>query len=314
LRKNETLRRLVRETKVSVDNLIMPYFVCEGRSIKNSVKSMPGVNQLSIDNLLKEASVCKNLGIPAILLFGIPKKKDLLGSSAYNKDGIIQRTIRAIKDKRIDILVITDVCLCEYTSHGHCGVVETDSVNNDKTLELLAKTALSHTQAGVDMVAPSSMMDGQVKAIRTVLDKNGFTDIPIMAYSAKFVSNFYGPFREAAESAPSFGDRKSYQMNFSNSEEALREVALDIKEGVDIVMVKPGLGYQDIIYRVKKEFHWPLAVYNVSGEYAMIKAATQKGWLDEKKTVLEIITGFKRAGADIIITYWAKDIAAWLNV
>jgi len=313
LRKNTLLRRLMRETTVSVGNLIMPYFVCEGKAIKNPVTSMPQVNQLSIDNLLKEAQECQRLGIPAILLFGIPKKKDLLGSAAYAKNGIIQKAAAAIKDKRIDILIITDVCLCEYTSHGHCGVLSNKSVDNDRTLNLLAKTALSHAMAGADMVAPSSMMDGQVKAIRTILDKNNFTDIPIMAYSAKFASSFYGPFREAAESTPAFGDRKAYQMDFANSREALREVAQDIKEGADIVMVKPGLGYQDVIYRIKQEFHFPLAVYNVSGEYAMIKAVAQKGWLDEEKAVLEIMTGFKRAGADLIITYWAKDFAEWLN-
>lgn len=314
LRKNTLLRRLMRETTVSVGNLIMPYFVCEGKSVKKPVKSMPGVNQLSIDNLIKEIKECENLRIPAILLFGIPEKKDLLSSGAYAKNGIIQKAIRAIKERRVDILIITDVCLCEYTSHGHCGIIERGAVNNDKTLKLLAKTALSHAAAGADMVAPSSMMDGQVKAIRTILDKNNFTDIPIMAYSAKFASSFYGPFREAAESTPRFGDREAYQMDFANSREALREVEQDIKEGTDIVMVKPGLGYQDIIYRVKKEFRWPLAVYNVSGEYSMVKAAAQKGWLDEQKAVLEIMTGFKRAGADLIITYWAKDIAKWMNV
>ena len=274
---------------------------------------MPGINRLSIDNLLKEAKECQHLGIPAIMLFGIPVKKDLSASWAYDKNGIVQQALQAIKDKCRRILVITDVCLCEYTTHGHCGVIQKGQIDNDKTLPLLAQTALSHVQAGADIVAPSSMMDGQVKVIREILDHHDFSDIPIMAYSAKFASSFYAPFREAALSTPSFGDRKSYQMDFRNSVEALREVFLDLKEGADIVMVKPGLGYQDIVYRVKKEIQQPVAVFNVSGEYAMVKAAANKGYLDEKKIVLEITAGFKRAGADLIISYWAKDIAGWLE-
>ncbi len=323
LRQNKNFRRLIRESIVSIDNLMMPYFVVEGRGIKNRINSMPGIFQLSVDNLIKDVKEAQKQGIPAILLFGIPEKKDELGTSAYDNNGVIQKAIRCIKDKRIDILVVTDVCLCEYTSHGHCGVVRTHDarrtthdasfVDNDSTLELLAKTAISHARAGADMVAPSSMMDGQVKAIREALDENNFKDVPIMAYSAKYASSFYSPFRGAAESTPSFGDRKTYQMDIANADEAVREVRLDIREGADLIMVKPGLGYQDIIYRIKEKFNIPVAVYNVSGEYSMIKAACKSGSLDERNIVLEIISGFKRAGASVIITYWAKDIAEWLR-
>lgn len=273
---------------------------------------MPGNFHLSVDNLVKEAKEAKKLGIPAIMLFGLPKHKDEEGSQAYARDGIIQLTVRAVKDALPDFTVITDVCLCEYTSHGHCGVVKDGRILNHPTLDLLAKTALSQVESGSDVVAPSAMMDGQVKIIRQTLDENGYDNIPIMAYSAKYASSFYGPFREAANSAPQFGDRKSYQMDPANVEEALREVKLDVEEGADIVMVKPALAYLDVISRVKQEFKVPLAAYNVSGEYAMIKAAAAKGWVDEEGVVLEVLTSIKRAGADIIVTYFAKEGAKWL--
>ncbi len=313
LRKNENFRRLVRETIISVDNLVYPVFVVGGKGIKKPIASMPGHFQMSVDNIVKEAREAKTAGIPALLLFGIPDKKDERATGAYAKDGIIQQAVRGIKDTVPEILVITDVCLCEYTSHGHCGLVEDGRVLNDATLELLAKAALSQAQAGADMVAPSAMMDGQVAAIREALDENALEDIPIMAYCAKYASAFYGPFREAAESAPQFGDRRAYQMNPANTDEAIREISLDVAEGADIIMVKPALPYLDIIYRAKQEFDLPLAAYNVSGEYSMIKAAAQAGWLDEEKTMLETLTAIKRAGADIIITYWAKDAARLLN-
>ncbi len=312
LRRSEALRALVRETKVEVGDLIYPLFVVEGNKIKQEISSMPGQYRLSSDLLPKEVEDIAKLGIPAIILFGIPQKKDEVGSSAYHPKGVIQQAIRAIKKATPDLLVITDVCLCEYTSHGHCGVVVDGYVDNDKTLELLAKTALSHAEAGADMVAPSDMMDGRVKAIRQALDGNGFQNIPIMAYAAKYASAFYGPFREAAESAPQFGDRRSYQMDPPNWREALREVEQDIAEGADIVMVKPALPYLDVIRKVRDTFNHPLAAYSVSGEYAMVKAAAQQGWLDEKRIVLEMLTAIKRAGADIIITYYAKEAARWL--
>ncbi len=313
LRKNENFRRLARETKISVDNLVYPLFVVGGKDVKKPIASMPGNFQLSVDNLVKEAREAHALKIPALLLFGIPDKKDEKASGAYAKDGIIQKAVKVIKEAVPEILVITDVCLCEYTSHGHCGMVEDGRVLNDATLELLAKTALSHAQSGADMVAPSAMMDGQVAAIREALDENALEEIPIMAYAAKYASAFYGPFREAAQSAPQFGDRRAYQMDPANADEAIREISLDVSEGADIIMVKPALSYLDIIYRAKQEFDLPLAAYNVSGEYSMIKAAAQTGWLDEEKTMFETLTAIKRAGADIIITYWAKDAARLLN-
>ena len=313
IRKNENFRRLTRETMFSADNLVYPLFVVGGKGVKKPIASMPGHFQLSVDNLVKEAREAQALKIPALLLFGIPDKKDERASGAYAKDGIIQQAIRSVKEAVSEMLVITDVCLCEYTSHGHCGMVENGRVLNDATLELLAKTALSQAQAGADMVAPSAMMDGQVSAIREALDENALEEIPIMAYAAKYASAFYGPFREAAESAPQFGDRKAYQMDPANADEAIREISLDVSEGADIIMVKPALPYLDIIYRAKQEFDLPLAAYNVSGEFAMIKAAAQVGWLDEEKTMFETLTAIKRAGADIIITYWAKDAARLIN-
>jgi porphobilinogen synthase len=312
LRRSETLRALIRETRVDVGDLIYPLFVVEGNKLKQEISSMPGQYRLSIDLLAKEAEDIAKLGIPAIILFGIPKKKDEVGSSAYDPRGVIQQAIKAIKKAAPELLVITDVCLCEYTSHGHCGVIADGDVDNDKTLELLAKTALSHAQAGADMVAPSDMMDGRVRAIRQALDGDRFQNIPVMAYAAKYASAFYGPFREAAESTPQFGDRRSYQMDPPNWREALREVEQDIAEEADIVMVKPALPYLDVIRKVRDSFNHPLAAYSVSGEYAMVKAAAQQGWLDEKRIVLEMLTAIKRAGADIIITYYAKEAARWL--
>ena len=313
LRKNENFRRLVRETTLSVNDLVYPLFAVTGKSVKKPINSMPGQFQLSVDYLAKEAREAFDLGIPAVLLFGIPAKKDEQGTGAFAKDGIVQQAVKRIKSEVPDMLVITDVCLCEYTSHGHCGILEKDQVQNDLTLEVLAETALSQAKAGADMVAPSAMMDGQIGAIREMLDENALEDIPIMAYSAKYASSFYGPFREAAESAPQFGDRKSYQMDPANGDEAIREISLDVTEGADIIMVKPALAYLDIIHRAKQEFDLPLAAYNVSGEYSMIKAAAQLGWLDEEKAMLESLTAIKRAGADIIITYWAKDLAKVLG-
>lgn len=304
LRKTQALRDMVSETNLSIRNLVMPCFVIEGKNQKRPIPSMPGIYQLSIDNLVLEAKELTRLGIPATLLFGIPDKKDQEGSAAYLEDGLIQRAVRRIKKEVPGIVVITDVCLCSYTTPGHCEVKD-----NDTTLKILTKIALSHAKAGADMVAPSAMMDGQVGVIRKSLDDNGFTDVGIMAYSAKYASSFYGPFREAASCTPKQGDRSSYQMDFRNSDEALREIEADIEEGADIVMVKPALAYLDIIRRVKEKFNIPLAAYNVSGEYSMVKAAAQNGWLDDKKTVLEILTAIKRAGADIIITYHAKEIA-----
>jgi porphobilinogen synthase len=313
LRKNENFRRLIRETSLSVDDLVYPLFAVPGKSVKKPITSMPGQFQLSVDYIAKEAQKAHELGIPAVLLFGIPAKKDEMATGAFAKDGIIQQAVKRIKNEVPDILVITDVCLCEYTSHGHCGMLEKDCIQNDATLEVLAETAISQARAGADMVAPSAMMDGQVAAIREALDENAFEDIPIMAYAAKYASSFYGPFREAAESAPQFGDRKSYQMDPANADEAIREISLDVGEGADIIMVKPALAYLDIICRAKQEFDLPLAAYNVSGEYSMIKAAAQLGWLDEEKAMMESLTAIKRAGADIIITYWAKEAAKLLN-
>ncbi len=312
LRTNENLRRLIRETTVTVNDLIYPLFVRPGKGVRNLINSMPGCCQFSIDELIKEAQEIKALGIPGIILFGIPEKKDEVASEAYAADGIVQKAIKAIKDTIPDLSIATDVCLCEYTSHGHCGLVKDGVILNDPTLELLARQALSHVKAGATMVAPSDMMDGRVKAIRGLLDQEGYSSIPIMSYSAKYASQFYGPFREAAESPPQFGDRKSYQMDPANGDEALREVALDLEEGADIVIVKPALGYLDIIYRVKERFGVPVAAYNVSGEYAMIKAATQLGWLDGEGVMQEVLLSIKRAGADIILTYFAKEMARLL--
>jgi porphobilinogen synthase len=313
LRKNENFRRLIRETRLSADDLIYPLFVVPGKNIKKPIAAMPGNFQLSIDHIVREAQKARELGIPGILLFGIPAHKDELATGAFAKDGIIQQAVKRIKNEVPDILVITDVCLCEYTSHGHCGMIEKGEVANDTTLEVLAETAISHARAGADMVAPSAMMDGQITAIREGLDENNFENIPIMAYAAKYASCFYGPFREAAQSTPQSGDRKSYQMDPANGDEAIREITLDVAEGADIIMVKPALAYLDIIYRARQEFDLPLAAYNVSGEYAMIKAAANLGWLDEEKAMLESLTAIKRAGADIIITYWAMQAAKLLN-
>ena len=313
LRRTENIRRLVRETHISVADFIYPMFAIYGRNVRNPIPSMPGVFQLSIDNLVADVEEVVDLGIPAIILFGIPETKDEVGSSAYDQDGIIQRAVQEVKSAYPDLLVITDVCLCEYTDHGHCGPLKSGQVENDRTLELIAKTSVSHVHAGADMVAPSGMMDGQVMAIRTALDSAGFQHIPIMAYSAKYASAFYGPFRDAAESAPKYGDRRGYQMDIPNSDEALREVSLDIQEGADIVMVKPALSYLDIIRRVKEKFQCPVAAYNVSGEYAMVKAAAEMGWIDEQRVVLEILTSIKRSGADMILTYFAKDATRWIE-
>lgn len=307
------MRRMVRENHLRVDDLIMPLFVCPGNGIKKEIRSMPGNHQMSIDVLIEACKEIVDLGIPAVILFGIPDHKDELGSEAYHDHGIIQRAIAALKKNVPDLYVITDVCLCEYTSHGHCGVIVENDVHNDKTVDLLVKESLSHVRAGADLVAPSDMMDGRIGAIRKALDENAFGHIPIMAYAAKFCSGFYGPFREAAESAPQFGDRRSYQMDPANGDEALREVALDLQEGADIVMVKPALSYLDIIYRVKTQFGVPVAAYNVSGEFAMVKAASANGWLDEARVRDEMLLSIKRAGADLILTYFARDIARLLK-
>lgn len=309
LRKNENFRRMIRETRLSVDDLILPLFAVEGKGIRNPIPSMPGHDQLSADNIVKEAETARTLGIPAIMLFGIPEKKDPLGTSAYDKNGIVQKTVQAVKNKVPDLVVITDVCLCEYTDHGHCGVVEKGCVDNDATLDLLARAAVSHVQAGADMVAPSDMMDGRVAEIREALDEGGFETTPIMSYAAKYCSAFYYPFRQAAESAPKFGDRRTYQMDPANSLEAIREVTMDVEEGADIIMVKPALAYLDIICRVRDEIDLPLAAYNVSGEFSMIMAADKLGWLDGKKIMMETLTAIKRAGADLILTYFAKEAA-----
>ncbi|OAT85549.1 porphobilinogen synthase [Desulfotomaculum copahuensis] len=313
LRANPAMRRLVRETVLAVDDLLYPVFVTYGRDVRKPVEAMPGVYNFSVDTLLEELGPVNELGIPGIMLFGIPETKDELAGGAYDDEGVVQQAIRAVKEEFPDLLVITDVCLCEYTSHGHCGVIKNGCVLNDPTLDLLARTALSHARAGADMVAPSDMMDGRVAAIRRALDEHGYQNVPIMAYAAKYASAYYGPFREAASSAPQFGDRRSYQMDPPNAREALREVRLDIDEGADIVMVKPALAYLDVIQRVRQAFDHPLAAYNVSGEYAMVKAAAQKGWIDERRVVLETLTGIKRAGAEIILTYHAPDAARWLQ-
>ncbi|HLI08159.1 MAG TPA: porphobilinogen synthase [Ktedonobacteraceae bacterium] len=312
-RQNEKLRGLVRETHLNVGQLIYPLFIAEGIAQPREVASMPGVMQWPLEDLGREMERVANLGIPAVLLFGIPEQKDEVGSEAYNPQGIIQQAIRRIKDTTPDMLVITDVCLCEYTSHGHCGVIKNGSVQNDESLALLAQMALSHAEAGADIVAPSDMMDGRVGAIRQMLDEHSLSGTPIMAYSAKFASAFYGPFREAAGSAPQFGDRRSYQMDPANAREALREVDLDIAEGADIVMVKPAMAYMDVIRRVRDHCDLPIAAYNVSGEYAMVKAAAQNGWIDERRIVMEVLTGIRRAGADMLITYFAPEVAQWLK-
>lgn len=313
LRMTERIRAMVKETTISKDDLIYPIFIKEGMEGREAIETMPNQFRLALDEVRDEALEITSLGIPAVILFGIPQKKDATGSEAYNPDGVVQRAIAEIKDEvGDDLVVITDVCLCEYTDHGHCGVVEDEKILNDPTLELLAKEALSHVRAGADIVAPSDMMDGRIGAIREALDKEGFGDTIIMSYAAKHASSFYGPFREAADSTPSFGDRRSYQMDPANANEAMQEVYLDIEEGADIVMVKPALSYLDLIYRVKQEFAVPTAAYNVSGEYAMVKAAAKKGYIDEESIVMEIMTSIKRAGADLILTYHAKDVARWL--
>lgn len=311
-RGNPSIRDMIREAHINVKDFVYPYFIVPGNGVKKEIESLPGVFHFSVDEFIKDAKEAYNLGIPAVLLFGVPDEKDSVGSGAYCENGIVQLALRAVKAEIPSLVVITDVCLCEYTDHGHCGVVKGSNVINDESVELIARTALSHAAAGADMVAPSDMMDARVGAIRELLDVKGFKEIPIMAYSAKYASVFYGPFREAAQSAPQFGDRKSYQMDPANSDEALREIELDIKEGADIVMVKPALAYLDVIRRVKDTFNLPLAAYNVSGEYAMIKAAARLGWLNEKGAVMETLISIKRAGADIIITYFAKDVAKWL--
>ena len=313
LRQNELFRNLIAETSFSVNDLVYPLFVKEGTKQRVEIKAMPGVYQLSVDELVKEAKELVKLGIHAVILFGIPDKKDEAATQAYAEDGIVQQAIRALKKEVDGLLVFTDVCLCEYMSHGHCGVVKDNQIQNDLSVELLAQTALSHAEAGADMVAPSDMMDGRISAVRSTLDEAGFENTPVMAYSAKYASSFFGPFREAAHSTPQFGDRKTYQMDPPNALEALRETALDIEEGADIVMVKPALAYLDVIKAVKEEFSYPTAAYNVSGEYSMVKAAAAAGMIDEKKVVMEIMTSIKRAGADIIITYHAKDIAKWIK-
>lgn len=334
LRQSSILRKMVQETSLAVGDFVLPLFVRHGKNIRKAIQSMPGQFQLSVDELVKEVKEAKRLGIPAVILFGIPARKDASGSESYDNDGIVQRAVREIKDKVPKMIVITDLCFCEYTTHGHCGIIKpphprplprgermkvrvkrTDEfiLDNDATLELIAKTSLAQSEAGTDIIAPSGMIDGMVKTIRTALDENGFQDKLILSYSAKYGSAFYGPFRDAAESPPQFGDRKSYQMDPANSDEALREIELDIEEGADIVMVKPALSYLDIVRRVKEKFNVPVAAYNVSGEYAMVKAASRNGWVDEQKIILEILTSIKRAGADLILTYHAKEAAKLLK-
>ena len=313
LRQNEAIRRMIRETKLSVDDFILPLFAIGGSDVQNPIPSMPGHFQLSVDHLLKTAASAADLGIPAVMLFGIPQTKDPLGTAAYADDGIVQQAARALKNKLPDLVVITDVCLCQYTDHGHCGVVEGQTIDNDATLDLLARTALSHANAGADMVAPSDMMDGRVAEIRDILDENNFSHVPIMSYAAKYCSAYYGPFRSAADSAPQFGDRRTYQMDPANALEAIREVSMDIEEGADIIMVKPALAYLDIICRVREEIDLPVAAYNVSGELSMIKSAEKMGWIDGKKVMLETLTAIKRAGADMILTYFALEAAKALR-
>jgi porphobilinogen synthase len=313
LRRNEALRGLVRETRLSTSGLIYPMFVCSGQKVRQEVSSMPGVFQQSADQIVEECREVESLGIPGIILFGLPEKKDARGMSSIAADGVVQRAIEAVRKAKLKLLVITDVCLCEYTDHGHCGVIEDGEVANDATLDILAKQAVSHARAGADIVAPSDMMDGRVGVIREALDEHKFENISILAYAAKYSSGFYGPFREAAQSTPQFGDRGGYQMDPANAREALREVEMDLDEGADMVMIKPALPYLDIIRSVRDEFDVPVAAYNVSGEYSMVKAAAQKGWLDEQRVVMEILTGIQRAGAEIILTYHAKDAARWLH-
>lgn len=313
LRVNQAIRRMIRENHVRVDDLIYPMFVMPGENLKIEVPSMPGVYQYSLDLFLNALEEVSRLKIPAVLLFGIPESKDALGTGAYHEHGIIQKAVRLAKQSYPNLYVITDVCLCEYTDHGHCGIVQDGQVLNDPTLDLLAKTAISHVKAGADMVAPSDMMDGRIAAIREALDSQGYENIPIMAYSAKFASGFYGPFRDAAGSTPQFGDRRTYQMDPPNGNEAMVETQLDVEEGADIIIVKPAMAYGDIIYRTKERFGLPVAAYNVSGEYSMVKAAAQNGWIDEVRIVMEILMGMKRAGADLIITYHALEVARWLE-
>src|ERR1700675_4658528 len=313
LRRNAALRSLVRETRLSAAGLIYRMFVCPGQKVRQEVSSMPGVFQQSADEIVEECREVESLGIPGVILFGLPEKKDARGMSSTAADGVVQRAIEAIRKAKLKLLVITDVCLCEYTDHGHCGVIENGEVANDATLDILAQQAVSHARAGADIVAPSDMMDGRVGVIREALDERKFENISILAYAAKYSSGFYGPFREAAQSAPQFGDRRGYQMDPANSREALREVALDLEEGADIIMVKPALPYLDIIRQVRDTFNVPVGAYNVSGEYAMVKAAVRNGWLDEQRVVTEILTGIQRAGAEIILTYHAKDAARWLR-
>lgn len=313
LRRTETLRRMVRETRLHPDHLIQPFFVIPGKDEKKAISSMPGVFQLSIDHLVKEAQLSAEAGVPGVILFGIPSKKDKEGSAAWSADGIVQRATKALKDKVPGVAVIADVCFCEYTDHGHCGVLVDGQVDNDETLENLGKQAISLAEAGVDIVAPSGMMDGMVGAIREALDENGHEQLPIMSYAVKFASAFYGPFREAAESTPAFGDRKGYQMDPANAREAMREAALDVSEGADILMVKPALAYLDVLSELRETFEHPVAAYNVSGEMAMIEAAAKNGWIDRERTILETLTSIRRAGADMILTYWATEVARWLN-
>jgi len=313
LRRSEALRGFVRETRLSTSGLVYPMFACPGKGVRTEVSSMPGIYQQSPDQIVEECREIADAGIPAVILFGLPEHKDETGSEAADPNAAVQRSIEAIRKAKLNLLVITDVCLCEYTSHGHCGVVKDGEVLNDPSIELLANAALSHARAGADMVAPSDMMDGRVGAIRKKLDSNGFSDIAILSYAAKYASAFYGPFREAAESTPQFGDRRSYQMDPANAREALREVALDLDEGADIIMVKPALPYLDVIRAVRERFDVPVAAYNVSGEFSMVKAAARNGWIDEQRIVLEIMTGIQRAGASIVLTYHAKDLARWLK-
>jgi porphobilinogen synthase len=313
LRRSEAIRGLVRETRLTTAGLVYPLFVCPGNGVRQEVRSMPGVAQQSVDKIVEECREVESLGLPAVILFGLPETKDPRGSSSTSATGVVQRAIEAIRKAKLNLLVLTDVCLCEYTDHGHCGVIESGEVANDPTIAILAEQALSHARAGADIVAPSDMMDGRVAAIRTALDAHKFENVAILSYAAKFCSGFYGPFREAAHSTPQFGDRRSYQMDPANAREALKEVALDLDEGADMVMVKPALPYLDVIRQVRDSFDVPVGAYNVSGEYAMVKGAAQKGWLDEKRVVLEILTGIQRAGASIILTYHAKDVARWLK-
>jgi porphobilinogen synthase len=313
LRRNEALRGFVRESRLSASGMVYPMFACPGTNVRKEVSSMPGIYQQSVDQIVEECREVAGLGIPAVILFGLPEHKDELGTEAADAHGAVQRAIEALRKAKLNLLLIADVCLCEYTSHGHCGVMKDGEVLNDPSLVLLADAALSHARAGVDLVAPSDMMDGRVAAIRQRLDENNFEDVAILSYAAKYCSSFYGPFREAAQSSPQSGDRRSYQMDPANAREALREVALDLEEGADIIMVKPALPYLDVVRRVRERFDVPLGAYNVSGEYSMVKAAARNGWIDEKRVVLEILTGIQRAGAEIILTYHAKDAARWLK-